>query len=80
MNDPRGQLDVTEGLGDALSRGRDAGRPWIQVWFACAGVYQRVFRSVDGSRYVARCAKCGKTMNFRVGEGGTNRRLFEVRC
>lgn len=57
-----------------------AGRPSIQVWFECVGVYQRVFRSVDGSGYLARCAKCGKTMQFRVGAGGTTKRIFAVSC
>lgn len=50
------------------------------VWFKCAGAYQKVFRSMDATQYSARCPKCGKTMQFAVGSGGENRRMFEVSC
>ncbi len=56
------------------------GRPSIRVWFRCANAYQRVFRSVNGKGYSARCPRCGKCMRFRVGDGGTSQRSFEVSC
>ncbi len=56
------------------------GRPWLGVQFTCAGAYQRVYRSVDGQRYLARCPRCAKSITFRVGEGGTNQRFFDVSC
>lgn len=71
---PRGQDPITRMTGGI------AGRPWIQVWFACAGRYQKVFRAIDGTAYVARCPTCGKNMRFAVGAGGTNQRLFTVSC
>lgn len=55
-------------------------RPFIQVWFACAGIYQKVFRDHDGRSYTARCAKCGKAARFVVGPGGTSQRKFELSC
>jgi len=55
-------------------------RPWIQVWFDCAGTYQRVFRHVDGSSYTARCPKCGESIRFKVGPDGTGQRTFRVSC
>lgn len=55
-------------------------RPWLGVRFACSGAYQRVYRTQDGSMYLARCPKCGKSIRFRVGEGGTNQRFFSVSC
>lgn len=63
----------------------DAGkseRPYLMVTFRCRGgaSYQRVYRSRDGSRYVARCGKCGKTVRFVVGAGGTGARVFVVEC
>lgn len=80
---PRPGLDIVEGATPPLD-GRPissmVGRPWIQVWYACAGRYQRVFRAIDGTAYVARCPKCGKTMRFAVGSGGTNQRTFTVSC
>jgi len=81
-------LDIVAG-DDAFRRGkpgesaegRDAtGRPFLMVWFKCAGAYQKVFRSLDATQYAARCPKCGKTMQFAVGSGGENRRMFEVSC
>ncbi len=55
-------------------------RPWLGVWFECAGAYQRVTRNAAGTQYVARCPKCGKSVTFRVGSGGTGERFFKVRC
>ncbi len=55
-------------------------RPWLGIRFACAGAYQRVYRSADGTLYMARCPRCAKSINFRVGEGGTPQRFFDVSC
>lgn len=82
---PRPGLDIVEGFVRSQvpitqEGGAIAGRPWIQVWFACAGRYQKVFRAIDGTAYVARCPMCGKSMRFAVGAGGTNRRTFTVSC
>lgn len=56
------------------------GRPWLQVYFSCANAYQRVYRNVNGSGYLARCPKCGQSVRFRIGQGGTKQRFFEVSC
>lgn len=55
-------------------------RPWLGVRFVCAGAYQRVYRHADGTRYLARCPKCGKSITFRVGQGGSDQRFFDVSC
>lgn len=55
-----------------------ARRPFISVQFNCCKVYQRVYRSDDGERYEGRCPKCGRTVRFRVGAGGTDARAFVV--
>ena len=55
-------------------------RPWLGVRFTCAGAYQRVYRDVHQGVYVARCPKCAKSIRFRVGQGGTNQRFFNVSC
>lgn len=70
-------LDVTEGMSEKVT---GSGRPWIQVWFECAGAYQKVFRSIDGTRYTATCPKCGKQMKFGVGPGGRSDRFFRISC
>lgn len=55
-------------------------RPFLQVYFVCSNAYQRVYRSADQKRYLARCPKCGREMNFQVGPGGTDQRVFKVSC
>jgi hypothetical protein len=55
-------------------------RPWLGVRFVCSGAYQRVYRNADGSGYLARCPKCSKTIRFRVGQGGSSNRFFDVSC
>ena len=74
---PGASLDMTESGGFSAAR---AMKPYLMVHFACAGVYQRVYRSADGTRYLARCAKCGRAVPFKVGAGGTDRRRFVVNC
>ncbi len=78
-------LDLVEGaraetLAQGDQRGAGDARPFLQVWFRCANVYQRVYRERDGNGYRAVCGKCGKTMNFVIGPGGTTQRVFEVSC
>ncbi len=72
---PPGSLDITEPTGPA-----PRGRPFLQVMFTCANAYLRVYRSADGTRYLARCPKCGKDVRFQVGSQGTSQRQFEVSC
>ncbi len=55
-------------------------RPWLGIRFVCAGAYQRIYRNADGTKYMARCPSCGKSINFKVGEGGSNQRFFDVSC
>jgi hypothetical protein len=54
------------------------GRPWLSVHFACCGVYQRVYRSADGTHYQGHCPRCGGRVRFVVAEGGTTSRSFRV--
>ena len=54
-------------------------RPYLSVHFACCGVYQRVYRSPDGTAYSGRCPRCAVPVRFVVGQGGTAARSFVVR-
>jgi hypothetical protein len=54
------------------------GRRFISVQFACCHVYQRVYINREGTAYDARCPKCGRSMRFLVGAGGTDQRTFVV--
>lgn len=82
-------LDIVEGGGHAEDAGAQAGpsgvgKPSLQVYFRCSNQYVRVLRASGGQGaaggYVARCPRCGKSMRFVVGEGGTSRRFFELSC
>jgi hypothetical protein len=55
-----------------------SGNPFLSVHFACCNVYQRIYKSPDGTAYRGRCPRCGKTVNFPIGQGGTNERSFVV--
>lgn len=55
-------------------------RPWIGVRFLCAGQYLRVYRNKGGDAYLAGCPRCGRTVRFRVGDGGIEQRFFDVSC
>jgi len=54
-------------------------RKFIGVKFNCCGIYVRVYINKEGTRYEGRCPKCFQTVNFKVGEGGTENRFFETR-
>ena len=55
------------------------GRPYVSVHFTCCNVYLRIYRSADGKSYRGGCPKCGVTVHFAVGPGGTDSRTFVVR-
>jgi len=55
-------------------------KPWLGVRFICGGTYLRVYRRPEDPAYVARCPRCTECIRFRVGEGGTDARLYEVDC
>ncbi len=69
------------GAGSASpSSGEGAGTPYLRLWFRCAGQYVRAYRQRDGRAYAGRCPKCGGTIRFPIGPGGTSDRAFEVSC
>jgi hypothetical protein len=78
------RLDITEGERGSTPEERveagPQGRPFLMVMFECANAYRKVFRSVDGGHYLARCPKCGLTKRFGVGSGGADQRQFRLSC
>ena len=53
---------------------------FLSLYFSCANAYGRAYKQRDGTCYMGRCPKCGKTVDFPIGEGGTSQRMFEVSC
>jgi len=53
-------------------------RKFIGVKFNCHGVYVRIYINKTGTAYEGRCPKCFRPVKFKVGEGGTDHRFFEV--
>lgn len=78
MRDDRDyKLDLSSSQSNA-EPARPARVPYLSVRFACCNVYMRIYRSPDGSSYRGRCPRCGKPVNFIVGQGGTDSRFFVV--
>lgn len=72
--------NIPPGIPSSERSAPHTGRPWLGIQFVCANRYRRVFRDVNGNEYLARCPSCGKCVRFRVGQGGSNERFFEVDC
>ena len=53
-------------------------KPFLMIWFRCCSTYGRLPKSADGLSYSGRCPKCLAKLEVPVGEGGTNRRMFEA--
>jgi hypothetical protein len=53
-------------------------QPFLMIWFRCCATYGRLKKTDDGLFYEGRCPKCLAQLEVPVGEGGTNRRMFEA--
>ena len=69
--------DATGAAGGATG-GTGTSKPFLMIWFRCCATYGRLPKSPDGLNYVGRCPKCLAKLEVPVGEGGTNRRMFEA--
>jgi hypothetical protein len=51
-------------------------RKYLGVLFEECNVYSRIYLNKDGSAYVGFCPKCARKIVLKVGEDGTDCRLF----
>src|SRR5262249_2225421 len=80
-SDPRDYKVEIAGLsstGSSGESGSQQSRPFLSIHFTCCGVYCRIYRNSEGTAYVGRCPRCGRSVKFPVGEGGTDQRYFVV--
>ncbi len=55
-------------------------RPFLGVNFAACRVYGRLYKNREGTAYVGRCPRCGKSVQVPIGAHGTGQRFFIVDC
>ncbi|HEY7088108.1 MAG TPA: hypothetical protein VH518_08475 [Tepidisphaeraceae bacterium] len=72
------KVDIAGLPPEGRAKGSQQSKPFLSIHFACCGVYCRIYRNTDGTAYVGRCPRCGRSVKFPVGEGGTDQRYFVV--
>lgn len=78
--DPRDyKLDISTLPEEQSPPPASTNRPFLSVLFECCGVYQRIYRDPSAPAYQGRCPRCGRSVTFAVGEGGTPARMFRAR-
>ncbi|MCK6485554.1 MAG: hypothetical protein L6R00_15605 [Phycisphaerae bacterium] len=82
MREPQdGFIDVRIGAPDERDASPDSAGPqrrWIGIYFACCGVYARVYRDPHESCYRGACPRCRRSVQVPVGPHGTSQRLFRA--
>lgn len=87
MSDEDYVVDI-DGLGGRASpdpptparpaQGKSDDRPFLSIHFTCCNVYQRVYRSAEGSAYVGWCPKCARKVEAKIGPDGVRTRFFQA--
>jgi hypothetical protein len=79
-DDPAYILDIS-GLTDATvqqTSDEHSARPWLGLQFECCGVYSRIYRNREATAYTGFCPRCARPVRVKIGEGGTNSRMFRA--
>ena len=54
------------------------GGKFLGVHFVCCDVYSRVYPNREQTAYEGCCPRCGKRVEFQIGDGGTDARFFQA--
>jgi hypothetical protein len=72
------QSGITPPGAQSVSPSSPTPRPYLSVHFACCNIYIRIYRAPDSDAYKGHCPKCNKPVTFKVGQGGSDARIFRV--
>ncbi|MBT6768165.1 MAG: hypothetical protein HN763_05700 [Opitutales bacterium] len=56
------------------------GKRFLGVRFVNCACYGRLYQNDEGTAYVGSCPRCGKCYQARIGEKGTDNRMFMAAC
>lgn len=56
------------------------GKPFLGVRYVNCQCYGRLYMNDDKNAYVGCCPRCGKRYHVRIGESGTDSRMFVAAC
>ena len=73
---PGEHLDISSEPDDGASK--PAPRRFVGIYFACCGVYSRVYVNPQGTAYVGYCPRCCGKVELVIGPDGTTQRFFSA--
>jgi hypothetical protein len=56
------------------------GKRFLGVRYINCASYGRLYENDEKTAYVGSCPRCGKRYQVRIGEGGTDSRMFLASC